>query len=264
MRIATALLVGVLALLTGCASIVSGQNQSLSLVANDSSGGGIVGARCSLVNDKGQWFATTPGSVTVRRSYSDLSISCQHTASAGIAQVKSATKGMAFGNILFGGVIGAGVDVATGAAYDYPDVIAVQMTGMNGSPPSSEPLAAVTTPAAPVPTATATAAVMPTKTTAEPALAPPPVIAPTAALLKTSAILPAEVPAAVAPKTSAKAVVGQDSWTVERLPEVKSCNVAPRAVLSGKGPGFETYNVACGSGDVLAVRCEFGNCRVLR
>jgi hypothetical protein len=32
---------------------------------------------------------------------------------------------MAFGNILFGGVIGVGVDVATGAAYDYPALITV-------------------------------------------------------------------------------------------------------------------------------------------
>lgn len=34
---------------------------------------------------------------------------------------------MAFGNILFGGVIAAGVDVATGAAYDYPTMITVLM-----------------------------------------------------------------------------------------------------------------------------------------
>lgn len=35
----------------------------------------------------------------------------------------SKTKGMAFGNIVFGGVIGAGVDMADGAAYDYPNEI---------------------------------------------------------------------------------------------------------------------------------------------
>jgi hypothetical protein len=37
-------------------------------------------------------------------------------------------KSIAFGNILFGGVIGAGVDMASGAAYDYPTVISVLMT----------------------------------------------------------------------------------------------------------------------------------------
>jgi hypothetical protein len=34
---------------------------------------------------------------------------------------------MAFGNILFGGIIGVGVDTATGAAYDYPTLITVQL-----------------------------------------------------------------------------------------------------------------------------------------
>jgi len=34
---------------------------------------------------------------------------------------------MAFGNIIFGGVIGAGVDISTGAAYDYPSLITVMM-----------------------------------------------------------------------------------------------------------------------------------------
>jgi hypothetical protein len=36
------------------------------------------------------------------------------------------------------------------------------------------------------------------------------------------------------------------------------------ASLAAKGPGFETYSVACANGDALAIRCEFGNCRVLR
>ena len=36
------------------------------------------------------------------------------------------------------------------------------------------------------------------------------------------------------------------------------------AALAAKGPGFETYSVPCSNGDALAIRCEFGNCRVLR
>lgn len=58
--------------------------------------------------------------------------------------------------------------------------------------------------------------------------------------------------------------VGKDSFQAERLPEVRACQPQPRAVLSAKGPGMETYTVACANGDALAVRCEFGNCRVLR
>ncbi|CAN5770404.1 hypothetical protein BH11PSE8_BH11PSE8_13470 [soil metagenome] len=112
---------------SGCASIVSGTNQSLS-VTSKNKGEVHSGAKCTLVNDKGTWYVTTPGSVTVRRSFNDLSVNCAADAvEPGIAIVKSSTKGMAFGNILFGGVIGVGVDAATGAAYDYPEIILVEM-----------------------------------------------------------------------------------------------------------------------------------------
>jgi hypothetical protein len=39
--------------------------------------------------------------------------------------VKSKTKGMSFGNVLAGVIIGAGVDMGDGAAYDYPTEIVV-------------------------------------------------------------------------------------------------------------------------------------------
>jgi hypothetical protein len=111
----------------GCASIVSGQNQSISVVSKNQ-GTELAGARCSLANDKGTWYSTTPGSVTVRRSYNDLVVDCSADGvDRGTVGVKSSTKAMAFGNILFGGVIGVGVDTVSGAAYDYPNVVTVQM-----------------------------------------------------------------------------------------------------------------------------------------
>lgn len=78
---------------------------------------------------------------------------------------------------------------------------------------------------------------------------------------------PATVPtlAGVAPAPKAKEPpIGQESHQIERMPEAKACNAIPRAVLAAKGPGFETYTVACSNGDSLAVRCEMGACRVLR
>jgi len=111
----------------GCASIVSGHNQSISVVSTNQ-GVDLIGAHCSLVNDKGTWYATTPGSVTVRRSFTDLAVDCAaDTAPRGRVAVKSTTKGMVAGNLLFGGVIGVGVDTVSGAAYDYPAVITVRM-----------------------------------------------------------------------------------------------------------------------------------------
>ena len=62
-------------LCTGCASIVSGTNQSLSMTTS-SDGVDVQGATCQLDNDKGSWSVTTPGSVTVRRSFKDLRLAC--------------------------------------------------------------------------------------------------------------------------------------------------------------------------------------------
>jgi len=70
----------------------------------------------------------TPGTVSVHRSYDPLNINCKKSGEQpGIATVNSATKGMAFGNVLAGGIIGAAVDMGTGAAYDYPPLITVRM-----------------------------------------------------------------------------------------------------------------------------------------
>lgn len=58
--------------------------------------------------------------------------------------------------------------------------------------------------------------------------------------------------------------VGVDGFSAQQLARTRSCSAQPVAALAAKGPGFETYTVACDNGDALAIRCEFGNCRVLR
>ncbi len=445
--------------LSGCASIVNGHNQSVS-VTTRSKGADLPGAKCSLSNDKGEWFTTTPGSVTVRRSFQDLAVNCAFGGlDAGIESAKSTTKPMVFGNILFGGVIGAGIDVASGAAYDYPEIIQVNMGLLNGSSQSAaepEPpprpvvvgtrffireqdavsgvatgesgltLSALTAteaefnngavvlgrsgqtsrgttggasinglspadlsvgqrrkgtfvpagggeavpvdlvvvslqtlpvemgglqvarvqvngyaaaeqqpgtqsrrapidgyvqmelttglvlnanvlcrdsryamrrqmarvvlpagqastaelvapaaarapsaPVAPVAVAVAprpaTAVVTPTPPVAAVSPPPIPVVAPTPPVPapKTTASAPAAPPAQAA-MSFAGLKGGVDGFNVEHLAEVRACAAQPRAVMVGKGPGLETYTVACANGDVLAVRCEMGTCRVLK
>jgi hypothetical protein len=113
--------------LTGCASIVSGTSQVVSVETLHSSGN-VAGATCKLENDKGVYYVTTPGTVTVHRAYGDMNVKCEKAGfDPGLATVKSSTKAMMAGNILFGGVIGAGVDAASGAAYDYPTLFQVLM-----------------------------------------------------------------------------------------------------------------------------------------
>ena len=116
-----------LLLATGCASIVDGTTQVVS-VETVTNAGKVDGASCKLQNTKGVYFVTTPGTVAVRRAYGDMNVSCEMPGfPASQASVKSTTKAMVAGNILFGGLIGASIDTASGAAYDYPAVFQIRM-----------------------------------------------------------------------------------------------------------------------------------------
>ncbi|MBD8529601.1 MULTISPECIES: hypothetical protein [unclassified Massilia] len=134
-----------LASLTGCASIVSGTNQVVS-VETISPAGKLDGATCKLQNDKGVYYVTTPGTVTVHRAYGDMNVTCDKAGmGSGVASFKSSTKGMMAGNLLFGGVIGAGVDAASGAAYDYPALLQIMMNdSISTAVATALPAAAVT------------------------------------------------------------------------------------------------------------------------
>jgi hypothetical protein len=78
------------------------------------------------------------------------------------------------------------------------------------------------------------------------------------------------LPSAPAPQraTAAKALLpvasGQSSRDVERMNESRSCAAAPKAELVAKGPGSETYRVACDNGETFIARCQFGNCRAMK
>ncbi|MCC2974313.1 hypothetical protein [Massilia sp. IC2-476] len=143
--------VAVAANLTGCASIVSGTSQIVSVETLQATNR-VDGASCKLENEKGVYYVTTPGTVTVRRAYGDMTVRCEKPGmDAGVASIKSSTKGMAFGNVIFGGVIGAGVDVASGAAYDYPNLFQIMMGQTTVIAAPAAPQAAAKAPAAGAP-----------------------------------------------------------------------------------------------------------------
>lgn len=122
---------------TGCASIVGGTSQVVSVETN-AAGRAAPGARCALSNPKGEYFVTTPGTVTINRAYDDLIVRCTLAGhDPGATSVKSTTKAMAFGNLIFGGVVGGAVDIASGAAYEYPVMITVEMQAVAAAPGAS-------------------------------------------------------------------------------------------------------------------------------
>ena len=119
----------VIASLSGCASITGTTNQSVSVQTKEPTGVEVVGASCELANKKGKWFVTTPGSVGISRSNDDIQVNCTKEGYApGRQGVVSDTKGMMFGNIIFGGGVGAIIDHTSGAAYEYPASVQVVMS----------------------------------------------------------------------------------------------------------------------------------------
>jgi hypothetical protein len=114
---------GCATLLVGCATIVKGTTQ---VVAIDTPG--VAGAACTITTQAGPQMVTTPGTVTLKKGSDALPISCVKECYVnGQSVIPSNAEAMAAGNVIFGGVIGLGVDAASGALNKYPDVVTVAM-----------------------------------------------------------------------------------------------------------------------------------------
>jgi hypothetical protein len=111
----------------GCASITGSRNQPISVTATHD-GKPVVGANCQLLNDKGTWYVTTPGSVVIQKSFQDLTATCKKEEThIGATTFKSANEGSVWGNILAGGLIGYAVDASSGAGFSYPPTLNIEM-----------------------------------------------------------------------------------------------------------------------------------------
>ena len=110
----------------GCSTITQSENQPLSLTATYENKP--VEASCQLKNDKGSWDARAPANVAVRKSNEDLEVTCKRDGMPdGILKAISRAAGSMFGNIIFGGGIGAIIDHSKGTGYNYPDQLPVKM-----------------------------------------------------------------------------------------------------------------------------------------
>jgi hypothetical protein len=189
----------VVVLFSGCAAITTGTTQPLT-VTTKQSGAAVVGAACELTNGKGTYYVTTPGTVTVTRSYSDMVVICKKDPLPDAnMNVRSSLKGMTFGNILFGGLVGVIVDTSTGAAYDYPSSFDLEMgksvmigarseaSATSTGAKITDTVKASTTPTtATIPMVVPAAASVPA-TTPAPSIAPAPAVAPALAPAKAEA-----------------------------------------------------------------------------
>lgn len=125
MRFAVA--VSVLALLTGCASITSESTQLVRVDALDEEGILVNDAECTLKNNKGEYNLKAGQHAQIRKSSENLNISCSVEGREDLATGTAISRvgaGM-FGNIVFGGGIGAIIDHNRGTAYNYPEWVQV-------------------------------------------------------------------------------------------------------------------------------------------
>lgn len=119
----------ILVLLSGCATIVKGTSQVVSLDTP-----GAPGAKCVLTSSAfGTREVSTPVSINLPKGSDNITVRCEKRCyEPGIGVISSNVEGMTAGNVLLGGVIGLGVDAATGAMNKYNTNNQVMMARIPG------------------------------------------------------------------------------------------------------------------------------------
>ncbi len=116
--------------LVGCATIASGNTQ---MVYFDSAP---TGADCKVSREGIVLHAfTTPSTLEIERDKDPITTTCDLEGyETSVLTSDSNLETMAVGNILIGGIIGVGVDAASGALNEYPSQIIVPMTKSRNAP----------------------------------------------------------------------------------------------------------------------------------
>lgn len=130
----SAILLGVLALVTlsGCATIVTGSSQGVTVGTDPT------GAICSVARSGEQLAAigATPGQVTISKGWSALDVDCKKDGHfPAKASLSTSFQPWTLGNILIGGGIGAIIDAASGAMVQYPSSVMLLLVPSQFSSP---------------------------------------------------------------------------------------------------------------------------------
>lgn len=113
----------------GCATIVKGTTQTVSVNTP-----GVTGATCTLQSEAiGTKVVRTPGTLVLDKSAQNISVRCSKACyHDGVGVISSHTEEMTAGNVLVGGVVGLGVDAASGAMNKYNAENSIVMTPISG------------------------------------------------------------------------------------------------------------------------------------
>ncbi len=135
MRTAWMALLGAFAL-AACATITKGTTQVVAVNTP-----GVAGATCTLSSSAiGSRVIVTPGTTSLEKSQESIAVRCTKECYVdGGGVIASNMEGMTAGNIILGGVIGLGVDAASGAMNKYTPEIQVVMSPIQGCRPAGAP-----------------------------------------------------------------------------------------------------------------------------
>ena len=128
MRITIILLMSFVPIAGGCASIIDGTSQTISVTSNPDE------ADCRFSRESAVIASfTTPSGVVVEKTKHDITLSCekegyQEASSVLPSDIEDAT----WGNIILGGFIGWGIDSASGADNKYPDHVTITLLPQEG------------------------------------------------------------------------------------------------------------------------------------
>ena len=130
--------IGVIAvvLLSGCASIVEGRSQQMTVNTNPN------GASCVFMR-QGLPVATvepTPNSVYIEKNKYDITVECSKDGYQKATYFNhSGTAGATWGNIVLGGLIGWGIDSASGSDNKYESPMNISLVPNEVEPTKKKP-----------------------------------------------------------------------------------------------------------------------------
>lgn len=115
--------------LAACATIVKGTTQVVTIDTP-----GAPKAQCTLTSTAiGSMQVTTPASVSLQKGSENIVVRCKKECyQDGVGAIASNTEAMAAGNLIAGGIIGLGVDAATGAMNKYNEQNQITMVPIQG------------------------------------------------------------------------------------------------------------------------------------
>ena len=121
--------VALLGLSTGCATVVKGNDQAMSISTLGCKAESENNIQCHIKNKDNDIRVDSPGTISVEKGSNDLAINCKSAngKATGDAIVSSTYEAMNVGNILLGGGVGLIVDAASGAMWHFPTAVQVPM-----------------------------------------------------------------------------------------------------------------------------------------